>query len=63
MSDAAQKPNAQIGQQDSDQNERLALAAVDAIQRLIAERNALRDPRGRSGTRANTSPASLHTDP
>ena len=41
MSDAAQT-SAQIGQQDSDQDERLALAAAAAIQRLIAERNSLR---------------------
>jgi len=39
MSDAAQSPNAQ---QSSDQDERLALAAAAAIQRLIAERNVLR---------------------
>jgi len=39
MSDAEQKSNAQIGQLDSDQDiERL----VPAIQRLVAERNALR---------------------
>jgi hypothetical protein len=42
MSDAAQKPNAQIGQLDSDQDERLVLAAVAAIQRLVVERNAFR---------------------
>jgi hypothetical protein len=42
MSDAAQEPNAQIGQLDSDQDEPLVLAAAAAIQRLIAERNALR---------------------
>jgi len=42
MSDAAQKPNELIGQQDSDQDERLALAAAAAIHRLIAERNAFR---------------------
>jgi hypothetical protein len=42
MSDAAQEPYPQIGQQDSDQDERLALAAAAAIQRLVAERNALR---------------------
>jgi hypothetical protein len=42
MSDAAQKPNAQIGQLDSDQDERLVLDAAAAIQRLIAERNTLR---------------------
>ena len=42
MSDAAQGPYPQIGQQDSDQDERLALAAAAAIQRLVAERNALR---------------------
>ena len=42
MSDAAQNPDAQIGQQDPDQDERLALAAAGAIQRLIAERHALR---------------------
>jgi hypothetical protein len=42
MSDAAQEPYPQIGQQDSDQDERLALAAAAAIQRLVAERNAIR---------------------
>ena len=36
MSDAAQEPYPQIGQQDSDQDERLALAAAAAIQRLVA---------------------------
>jgi hypothetical protein len=47
MSDAAQRPNAQIGQLDSDRDiERLALAAVDAIQRLIAERRGLRNHAG-----------------
>jgi hypothetical protein len=45
MSDAA--PKAQIGQLDSDQDiERLALAASEAIQRLIAERHALRSHAG-----------------
>ena len=39
MSDAAQKPDAQQG---PDHDERLALAAAAAIQRLVAERNALR---------------------
>jgi hypothetical protein len=42
MSDAAQNPDAQIAQQDPDQDERLALAAAGAIQRLMAERHALR---------------------
>ena len=41
MSDA-ENPRAQIDQLDSDQDERLALAAAAAINRLIAERNALR---------------------
>jgi hypothetical protein len=40
MSDAPQKEL--IDQQDSDQDERLALDAAAAIHRLIAERNALR---------------------
>jgi hypothetical protein len=42
MSEAAQKPDAQIGQYASDEDERLALAAAAAIQRLIADRNAVR---------------------
>ena len=42
MSEAAQRPNAQIGQLAGDEDERLALAAVMAIQRLIADRNAVR---------------------
>jgi hypothetical protein len=42
MSDPAHETNAQIDRQDSNQDERLALAAAAAIQRLIAERNALR---------------------
>ena len=41
MSDA-ENPRAQIDQLDSDQDERLALAAAAAINRLIVERNALR---------------------
>ena len=45
MSDAT--PEAQIGQLDSDRDiERLALAASEAIQRLIAERHALRSHAG-----------------
>lgn len=40
MSDASEKPNCD---RDMGEDERLALAAADAIQRLIAERNALRD--------------------
>ena len=41
MSDAA--PNAQLDQFHSDaETERLALAAAEAIKRLVAERNALR---------------------
>ena len=42
MSEAAQRPNAQIGQHSADEDERLALAAAIAIQRLIADRNAVR---------------------
>jgi uncharacterized protein with von Willebrand factor type A (vWA) domain len=42
MSEAAQRPNAQIGQHAADEDERLALAAAIAIQRLIADRNAVR---------------------
>ena len=42
MSEAAQRPNAQIGQLAADEDERLALAAATAIQRLIADRNAVR---------------------
>jgi hypothetical protein len=40
--DAAQERNDQIGQRDFDGDEQLALAAAGAIQRLVAERNALR---------------------
>lgn len=40
--DAAQERNDQIGRRDSDGDEQLALAAAAAIQRLVAERNALR---------------------
>ena len=42
MSEAAQRPNAQIGQLAGDEDERLALAAAMAIQRLLADRNAVR---------------------
>jgi len=43
MSDAAEKPGAQFGQWDSNQDiELLLLASAGAIQRIIAERNALR---------------------
>ena len=43
MNEAAEKPSAQIGQLDSDQDiELLLLASAGAIQRLIAERNSLR---------------------
>ena len=38
----AENPRAQIDQLDFDQDERLALAAAAAINRLIVERNALR---------------------
>ena len=40
---ASENPNVQTAQRDLDQDERLALAAVEAIQRLVAERNALRE--------------------
>jgi hypothetical protein len=40
--DAAQERNDQIGRRDFDEDEQLALAAADAIQRLVAERNVLR---------------------
>jgi hypothetical protein len=39
---AAQERIHQIGRRDFDGDEQLALAAADAIQRLVAERNALR---------------------
>jgi uncharacterized protein with von Willebrand factor type A (vWA) domain len=42
MSELVQNPNAQIGQLPGDEDERLALAAATAIQRLIADRNAVR---------------------
>jgi len=42
MSDPAEQSNAPIGQPDDQETERLALAAADAIHRLIAERNAFR---------------------
>ena len=42
MSESAHRPDTQIGQQDCDHDERFALAVAAAIQRLIAERNALR---------------------
>ena len=43
MNEAAEKPSAQIGQLDSDQDiELLLLASAGAIQRLVAERNELR---------------------
>ena len=43
MNEAAEKPSAQIGQLDSDQDiELLLLAQAGAIQRLVVERNALR---------------------
>jgi hypothetical protein len=44
MSDSAQKTSGQ-----RDQDELLALAAADAIKRLIAERNALRDQSAAQG--------------
>jgi hypothetical protein len=37
------------GQHDLDQDELLALAAADAIKRIIAERNALRDQSASQG--------------
>ena len=43
MSETAQKPNAQIHPHASDEDEHVALAAAMAIQRLIADRNALRN--------------------
>ena len=46
MSDLAQKTS---GQHDLDQDEFLALAAADAIKRIIAERNALRDQSAAQG--------------
>ena len=46
MSDSAQKTS---GQHDLDQDEWLALAAADAIKRIIAERNALRDQSAAQG--------------
>ena len=46
MSDLAQKTS---GQHDLDQDELLALAAADAIKRIIAERNALRDQSAAQG--------------
>ena len=43
MNEAAEKPSAQIGQLDSDQDiELLLLAQAGAIQRLVVERNTLR---------------------
>jgi predicted nucleic acid-binding Zn-ribbon protein len=43
MSDAAKAPDTQIGQLHTDRDiERLALAAADALQRLVAERHAFR---------------------
>jgi hypothetical protein len=42
MSNAAQKPNELVGQEDSDRDAPLALAAVGAIHHLISERNMLR---------------------
>jgi hypothetical protein len=52
MSNAAQKPNELVGQEDSDRDAPLALAAVGAIHHLISERNMLRGHR-RSLTREN----------
>lgn len=40
MSDRAEQSNAPVSQPDDEETERLALAAADAIHRLIAERNA-----------------------
>jgi len=42
MRAAAQRPDAQISQLAGDEDERLALAAATAIQRLLADRNAVR---------------------
>jgi hypothetical protein len=43
LMEAAQSPSAEVGQHDSEQDiESVLLAAAGAIQRLIAERNALR---------------------
>jgi hypothetical protein len=47
MSDAATAPDNQIGQLHADRDiERLALAAADALQRLVAERHAFRSHAG-----------------
>jgi hypothetical protein len=43
MSDPAEQSNAPVSQPDDEETERLALAAADAIHRLIAERNAFRN--------------------
>lgn len=43
MSDPAEQSNAPVGQPGDQETERLALAAADAIHRLIAERKAFRN--------------------
>ena len=42
MSDAVEKPEARTAQPSSDQDERLALVAAEAIRRLVADRRTLR---------------------
>ena len=49
MSNSAQQISTQLGHHDLDQYEVLALAAADAIKRLIAERNVLRDQSAAQG--------------
>ena len=64
MSDAAEKPGAQFGRLDSDQDiETLLLAGAGAIQRLIAERTALRsraDAQERELTRLRDQVSLIH---
>jgi hypothetical protein len=43
MSDPTEQSNAPVSQPDGEETERLALAAADAIHRLVAERNAFRN--------------------